>query len=411
VEVVTPILGGSVRPRTVDEIEVIRPATIRGHLRFWWRALFGQNYQTADDLFQAESALWGRAASDEGGRSAVEIEVALLQRSGKDESNVELGDTGAYALWPARETRERGVVKDPAAPRWQPGLRFRLLCAVPTDYEREVRDAIRAWLLFGGYGSRTRRGVGSLAARSDREQWLPARASRAEFARLFGRDLFAISAVAREMPLLAGATLLAGAPMANAVAAWTTALGWLQEFRQGTKGGQGDRAREPDPQGGKRASVSNWPEADKVRHLTGKTSAHKPCHNATPAWPRAGFGLPIIGRFQKIGRHGGQLDEPDGFELRWRAGGVEHDRLASPLILKPLALANGQFVPIALWLTRALPEDATVFVRGLRGSEAPFDRLVAPGDKAHFKPLVGKTTLREAFLDWLVATKRAEVVR
>lgn len=412
VEVVTPILGGSVRPRTVDEIEVIRPATIRGHLRFWWRALYGQNYPTADDLFEAESALWGRAATDAGGRSAVEIRVALLQRSSKDERDVKLGDTGAYALWPARETKERGVVKDPAAPRWLPGLRFRLSCAVPADQERAVRDTIRAWLLFGGYGSRTRRGVGSLTACSDTSQWLPNAASRAEFARLFGRDPFAGSAVTREMPLLAGASLLAGAPTANAVAAWTTALGWLQEFRQGTTGPQGDRAREPDPQGAKRASISNWPEADKVRHLAGKTQGHKPRHNATPAWPRAGFGLPIIGRFQKQGRNERRLDEPDGFELRWRSGGVEHDRLASPLILKPLALANGQFVPIALWLTRAMPEGATVFVRNLRGSDAPFDRLVAPGDKPLFKPLAGKTTIRDAFLDWLVATKRAkEVIR
>ncbi|GIW08692.1 MAG: type III-B CRISPR module RAMP protein Cmr1 [Dehalococcoidia bacterium] len=410
VEVVTPILGGSVRPRTVDEIDVIRPATVRGHLRFWWRALYGQNYPTADALFAAESALWGRAAAEDGGRSAVEIRTAVEQQRQKDESNVQLSDTGAYALWPARETGEQGRVKDPAAPRWREGIRFLLAIAAPADRESEVRNTVRAWLLFGGYGSRTRRGVGSLAAVSHKEQWLPAAASREAIQQLFGRDLFATPPVVRETPLLAGASLLAATPQDKAVTAWTTALGWLRDFRQGTTGSRGDRAREPDPQGGKRASISNWPEADKVRHLTNKTRGHKPNHNAEPAWPRAGFGLPIIGRFHKDGRNGKRLDEPDGFELLWSSGNIEHDRLASPLIVKPLALANGRFVPIALWLNRAMPPGSSVFVRGISHSKAPFDRLVAPGDTPRFKPLAGKKTLRDAFLDWLVATGRAKVV-
>jgi|GEM_PF-3130673 len=39
IEVVTPILGGASRTREVDDVDIIRPATVRGHLRFWWRAL------------------------------------------------------------------------------------------------------------------------------------------------------------------------------------------------------------------------------------------------------------------------------------------------------------------------------------------------------------------------------------
>ena len=192
---------------------------------------------------------------------------------------------------------------------------------------------------------------------------------------------------------------------------WTTALDWLKDFRQGTKGAQGHRAREPGtgkPQP-KRPSISNWPEPDKIRHLTGKKAAHRPRHNATPAWPRAGFGLPIIGRFQQNARYGRRLDEPGNFELRWRTGQEEHDRLASPLIVKALPLADGSFLPCALWLNRAYPS-GEVFVRGLKGSGAPFDRLVAPGDTPRFSALEGKNSLREAFLDWLHAKYRTSVV-
>jgi hypothetical protein len=39
IEVVTSILVGGTQTRAVDEVDVIRAATVRGHLRFWWRAI------------------------------------------------------------------------------------------------------------------------------------------------------------------------------------------------------------------------------------------------------------------------------------------------------------------------------------------------------------------------------------
>lgn len=57
VEVVTPILGGGTQLRELDGVDVIRVPTVRGHLRFWWRALYGQHYRTADELYKAESAV------------------------------------------------------------------------------------------------------------------------------------------------------------------------------------------------------------------------------------------------------------------------------------------------------------------------------------------------------------------
>jgi len=80
---------------------------------------------------------------------------------------------------------------------------------------------------------------------------------------------------------------------------------------------------------------------------------------------------------------------------------VPKDRLASPLILKPLPLTGDKFVPCALWLNRGYPEGGEVYVDGLTGSEAPFDKLTGKGDEVLFKPLQGKKSLREAFRDWL----------
>lgn len=437
-EVVTPILGGSTQTRAVDEVDVIRAATVRGHLRFWWRALYAARYSSAQDLYECESQVWGRAATDGGrrsaveiaggrcvgrsrraatdggGRSAVEIRIRVEQLGEIDNSDIRLygsnATPGAYALWPAREEKKTSTQP---APRRMPGTRFRLTLIAAASCEPEVRNALRAWILFGGYGSRTRRGLGSLTVVEDRASWLPSEATRAALKDLFGFDVLASPANAPgDTPWLGGASLQVGMAERDAIQAWTTALDWLKEFRQGTRGEQGDRAREPgagkpQPQ---RPSISNWPEADKIRHITRKTRAHAPRHNATVVWPRAGFGLPIIGQFQKNARNGGRYDEPDGFELCWRAGdGTEHDRLASPLIVKALPLADGTFVPCALWLNRAYPA-GEVILRGVNNSQAPFDRLVAPGDTPRFSALAGKHSLRQAFLDWLQARYRMTVV-
>jgi CRISPR-associated protein Cmr1 len=431
---VTPILGGSSQTRALDDVEVIRPATVRGHLRFWWRALHGHEFASSEDLLLAEATLWGRAATDEAGRSTVELRIDVETLGEIDFEPIRLYDSragratpGAYALWPAKEQaedpkRDRAYV--PTAARRRPGTLFRLRLIGPKDREVQLRNVIRAWLLFGGYGSRTRRGLGSFTVTEDAAAWLPQNATRDSFAVLFGRDLFAATRrTALDTPWLAGAALQVGKADEDAMRAWTRALDWLREFRQGASGGSGDRAREPGT--GKlepnRPSISNWPEADKVRHLEGKMAAHPPRHNATPAWPRASFGLPIVGQFQKKARNGGRLDEPGWFELRWRSGAGEHDRLASPLIVKALPLAGGTFVPCAVWLNRGLPAGAEAGLARQRPgaprekevnprSAAPFSRLVAPADTPCFSALAGKTSLRDAFLDWLVARHRTMVV-
>lgn len=425
-EVVTPILGGSHQTRAIDDVDVIRAPSVRGHLRFWWRALYAAHYSNAEALYQRESALWGRAATDDGGRSAVQIRVSVEGTPGpRDESGIDLQQTpGAYALWPARAEKRQGQVVKRPAPRRKPGTRFVLTLKVPAAHEAEVKNALRAWILFGGYGGRTRRGLGSLKVLENARSWLPSAGTREALTSLFGLDVFeAPTRTPCDVPWFGGAAIHVGTKGADAQKAWTTALDWLKEFRQGTTGQQGIRAREPGT--GKaqpnRPSISNWPEADKVRRIKNKTSAHAPRHNATAAWPRAGFGLPIIGQFQTNGRNNERYDEPGAFELRWRAGNVEHDRLASPLIVKALPLADGTFAPCALWLNRSLPNDAQAgLARPKQGrpnekevdppTVAPFDRLVAQGDTARFSALANKTSLRQAFLDWLHAKYQTTVV-
>jgi CRISPR-associated protein Cmr1 len=321
----------------------------------------------------------------------------------------------------ARAGDERATYR----PRRAPGVELTLRVTVPEgeDGEKEaVRRAIVAWILFGGYGSRTRRGCGCLTVLDKREakEWLPERVDMAAIRRLIGPAAFAEAKSApRDMPLLEGAELFT-APERSAEEAWRAALGWLRDFRQGMP----TSSREPKEKYARaypakppmrRAGRSNWPEPDKVRRLAGDGPwAHdpRPEHGSEPAWPRASFGLPIISRFQTKDREQRDYNpkDPPGFTLYWKDGTDKHDRLGSPLIVKPMPLADGRFVPIALWLFRAYPEGGRVYLEkpAVQGSsEAPFDRLVAPGDKAPFEPLREKT-MREAFLGWLAKRNLAK---
>jgi CRISPR-associated protein Cmr1 len=406
-KLITPMFGGGYEPREVDTVNPIRAASIRGHLRFWWRALYGGSHRNAAELLQAEEKLWGTMETP----GQVGIRITTTSKPVVENSDVSMGAPDAYALWPARATW--GDTPQPAAQRLQQDFTFQLTCSYPKSLSEQVRQTLTAWVLFGGIGGRTRRGCGSLTVLGNEAgRFLPKRADAGELIRLLpAMDPAGTSPKASQLPLLAGADLAAGS-VANrsALQAWYEALKWLREFRQGHSGPNGGRAREPDPDGRNRPSVSNWPEADKVRHLVGKPNhlkwAHQPRHNSTPAWPRASFGLPIIGQFQQKTHTNQRWSdhgefEPKGFEIIWRdSEGAERERLASPLIIKPMALATGEYVACALWLRRAYPQGKAC-IRGRRGSEAPFDQLVAPGDSAKFSPLRSASSMREAFLTWL----------
>ena len=396
-KVVTPILGGSfftggdaIEHRHLDTIRV---PTIRGHLRFWWRALQPTGLDAAE-LRKKERELWGGMGGGDKDHGKPKTSKVNVRVESIQPVNPEIDDTPppmegkGYALFPAREQKQGGQV----VARLKPGITFTVRISCPPDRVEEVRKAVQAWILFGGYGSRTRRGLGSLTVTADPPAWLPS-SSTAELL----LNLFTGQGSTSDTPTLAGAALLVGQPTQNAESAWDQAIGQLQYFRQ-------DRrfARE---QGTQRPGQSRWPEPDKIRHLTGRIQGHPPRFGNQPAWPRAQFGLPIVGRFT-----GGNA-EPGPFSIEWQANGesMRADRLASPLIMKALPLADGKFMPCALWLARGYPRGKVVLVmqkQVVPRSDAAFETMHGTGDKILHPALIGHASVREAFLDWLVSECR-----
>src|SRR5579859_2744911 len=61
-ELITPLFGGGVIPGENDILTPIRGSEIRGHLRFWWRACRGGQFDgNLAAMKKKEDEIWGAA--------------------------------------------------------------------------------------------------------------------------------------------------------------------------------------------------------------------------------------------------------------------------------------------------------------------------------------------------------------
>src|SRR5690606_28219958 len=79
-EVITPIFGGGVyidqnsaHAKKPDELTPVRASSVRGQLRFWWRATQAHHFGSIEELREAEAKLWG--AASEPAKVSLEVEA------------------------------------------------------------------------------------------------------------------------------------------------------------------------------------------------------------------------------------------------------------------------------------------------------------------------------------------------
>jgi CRISPR type III-B/RAMP module RAMP protein Cmr1 len=142
----------------------VRPPEIRGHLRFWWRAIAGAQ-QAADPvhLRQLEASLWG--AASRAGRVSLHITIENPGRTLTRQEQQEL--PAPTPIYPIQNADRPKVIVD---------VHFTVtLQLTPSPgqsseaFESERRDLRRAafaWTLFGGLGCRSRRGMGAILCTS-----------------------------------------------------------------------------------------------------------------------------------------------------------------------------------------------------------------------------------------------------
>ncbi len=352
IELITPMFGGGVETRTIDTDLPIRPTSIRGQLQFWWRATVGLQYRTRGELRDAQSAIWGNTEQ----ASKVQVRVddikadPVLRCARFDENpdryrsvptwNPPFQDTALpYALFPFQGQLAKGGQQIEVQPaQFIPKASFRLTidCAETVDFAKQVEPALIAWITFGGLGSRTRRGCGAIMCQSFLAQDLNDLQSR-----LKG---YLSSDAPKEWPTLAAA-ILVGREYKEPIRAWNEVIRLFQKFRQGVgvERNPGQRSNQP--------GRLRWPEPETIRRVTKQRHNQHQRTASIPddAFPRAELGLPIVFHFKDKG-------EPPDTVLYPDAGpdGEKRERMASPLILKPVALQNGRFVPLIVQLKTPL---------------------------------------------------------
>lgn len=429
---ITPLFGGGVQPRSADPLTRVRVSSIRGQLRFWWRATRGVG--TLQKVREEEFALWGAASRLERSQpSQVQIALLSLDRPGTEERP--FGWSGKepkplfqgivsphYAAFPLQpSTQELREARDPASifPAVVKDIQFKIRVRYPSCKQGDMEATFWAWETLGGVGGRTRRGFGALrldklerdgknidvldhrpSGRTAQEldAWMTACLKKhvAEGVRddalpclsLNKRwRFFSPDEVKREWPRVLSslgkiqkeeAQALSQVPP-GAQMAWQLLVQKLRRFRQ---------ARPAFPY-----ENSEWPEADALRKLTGACfPKHEPRARGVKVldvYPRAALGLPIVLHFKngpdKTGKRGAQtgpaFHDPADHTLVavTSSGGDVVDRFASPLLLRPVVCRDGGVAALAFALRGPVMVLDTGAVKG--GQPAPLAKIGILHDK------------------------------
>ncbi len=411
-KLITPLFSGGVEAGKPDPVTPVRGTEIRGHLRFWWRATRGGQFANLDEMRAEEGKIWGSASTP----SMVIVNITDTQAGTpmvvKDsvrgqQREVNIGDPGqlyGYVAFPLRgdENTPPGRVYENAS--------FTLRLDFPKQFQDDIKAALWAWETFGGIGARTRRGFGALQCidcqqitadgvkRSAANDWLwsyqPEKA--VEMIRNHIQTLVSEGKFHNDIPHLSrnpNSFKVTGAQN-NALAPWRALIQSLKEFRQSRAGQRG-------------FGRSHWPEPDAIRHLTGQSLKRKnhdvPVHSERiDKFPRAVFGLPIIFEFKQGDSH---PTDPDRDPRKTELKGANHDRLASPLIIRPLACKDGKYVGLALVLEGPRVPPGGLKLAGSPRNPGPGSERLTPSEAKEIKKLHrrynGNTDILQAFLDTL----------
>jgi CRISPR-associated protein Cmr1 len=363
---ITPMFGGSAKTREVDSQNPIRPSSVRGHLRFWWRATAGAGFSSAEELFKAEEKLWGSATVP----GLVSLRVKTTSggmRKNYSDFVTGFGDARGYALFPFAENKKERVV----AANCLVDIVFSLFLTFPESLKNDVEQAIAAWVLLGGIGARTRRGCGSLEMTSE-PNLQPVQRQFANLLTLIPGQYFI--KIKQAQP-----------NKDTPVDAWEMAVKLYRDFRQ-----QPGFAREPINLDTKRPGRSFYPEPDSIRKLSSQYSPrHKPIHKVS-GYPRADFGLPIVFQFKDV-----KEGDPKNYTLQ---GAIEgQTRFASPVITKAIKTSNGYVPAIIVLNSPHVWENGDLSINREKVTRAKIELTEA--ERHQVPPLAGKP-IREALIEF-----------
>lgn len=369
-KLMTPMIGGGTTAGQVDPHWPIRASSVRGHLRWWWRASRGALYETLEEMASAEAALFGgisetddpdaESHGDGGGAhehqshgkegkskmkwGAVKIEIQDIKAAEPfkvvDDPKAKMRvvtkalekyKIPGYALGPMNGSRPLSEITFLRECEFTVRLAENPTQTRLSDEQiNEVKQALALWILLGGIGARTRRGFGAL---------MPSDKDSQNFVNSFELNVLKQDQVSlKEITSVHGAKLLAKT-WDDPFTAWAHAIHTYQCFRKAEfphfKNPKADRIYSD------RNQRTPWPEADMIRQIFNKNKKPlNPAHRTEGPYhfPRAVFGLPI--QFNSQEKHAGYFGE-----VRLALKNENGTRFMSRVITKPVYY-KGEYISL-----------------------------------------------------------------
>lgn len=400
-KLITPLFGGGVVAGVNDDVTPISGKAIRGHMRFWWRATRAGRFNAdLEAMLEFESRLFGAAATEGEPRDSkvqvsisevTEIASAAVRRNQPYYQRHRVSDGWqqmTYAAFPFQDNPQY-VTYD---------ISFKVTISFPETIKDkagvdifispEINAALWAWETFGGVGARTRRGFGALLCTSSAGYKAKVESIESRIQQELNTHVADgvchpdVPHVSKDLSFIVvgreggrGQTAQRN-PYSSAEEAWEELIRRLKEFRQ-ARTGAGGRGR------------SKWPEPEKIRRITGHrlkdhlengvlhSHAEDIALKDIESFPRGQFGLPIIFQFKRDQKNQVAPNNPnlDPVDTTLKGGpigstGKFRERLASPLILRPLACGNNEAVGLAIILRapRRPPEGLCLVGNGVEES-------------------------------------------
>ena len=165
--IVTPMFIGDANQEAHD----VRPPSLKGALRFWWRALnwgrmlaavSGDTDKALSALHKREAELFGLAAGDKIGGQGVFLLTLKQAVKAADQGFQNMSGAQLYLLGQGLGTFKGGTTRSALiSGTFSASLLFRP--GTEDKDQRSVAEALFAFGLLGGLGSRARHGMGSVS--------------------------------------------------------------------------------------------------------------------------------------------------------------------------------------------------------------------------------------------------------
>jgi CRISPR-associated protein Cmr1 len=438
-KLITPLFGGGVEPGVNDDVTPISGKAIRGQLRFWWRATRGglmTNEMLAINeldekkrpaallkkMKEKEERIWGAASTKrEKNESKIKIEIEIVtDKKGNKAFGYELPrEQYGYLTFPLKDNKNVLV-----------NVHFNLKLEYPSEFKADIKATLWAWGLFGGIGARTRRGCGAVHLKSvEGEQGEPLPSNDEGWRKSLKNGLndnvidgtwpAGVPRLERDSQFVITRLESGEDERAAIKGAWERLIKKLKSFRQLRTE---TRLNALDGHGNPKVEYSRsyWPEPEKIRELLDqRLPKHKPMPNRKlDEFPRAAFGLPIVFHFKdaaKKDRNNPAAYNPNNRKKDPRDTSLQledHERLASPLILRPLICQGNKAVGLALIINSSFALEAvTLVLKAIEGTKKECRNISAKLDKTKAKTIIrpdkntlllgDETDVLKAFLTFL----------